>query len=400
MSALAGLKVVDLSHIMAGPACTLMLADMGAEVIKVEKSAGGDDSRRMAPPLIGDEAAAFLMMNRNKRGIALDLRTEGGKQVLRRLLAKADVVVENYRRGTLAKLGFDYESLRRDNPGLIYCAISGFGRSGPYADRGGFDLIAQAMSGIMSITGSSPEDPPVKCGPPLTDITAGLLATIGILAALRKREETGWGQMVETSLLEAGIIQTYWQSAMTFATGVAPGPLGSAHPLTAPYQAFPTSDGWIVVGGANQSNWLRLVEVLEAPELAKDPRFLDNEQRMAHRKELEEELNRRFRTRSCSDWLACLEKAGLPAGPVYDIKQMHEDPQVLAREMVVEVEHTKLGPVKTPGLPIKFSDTPGGPRRGAPLLGEHTHEILREHGFSAQEIEALIEAGAVLAAEA
>lgn len=400
MSALAGLKVVDLSHIMAGPACTLMLADMGAEVIKVEKSAGGDDSRRMAPPLIGDEAAAFLMMNRNKRGIALDLRTEGGKQVLRRLLAKADVVVENYRRGTLAKLGFDYESLRRDNPGLIYCAISGFGRSGPYADRGGFDLIAQAMSGIMSITGSSPEDPPVKCGPPLTDITAGLLATIGILAALRKREETGWGQMVETSLLEAGIIQTYWQSAMTFATGVAPGPLGSAHPLTAPYQAFPTSDGWIVVGGANQSNWLRLVEVLEAPELAKDPRFLDNEQRMAHRKELEEELNRRFRTRSCSDWLACLEKAGLPAGPVYDIKQMHEDPQVLAREMVVEVEHTKLGPVKTLGLPIKFSDTPGGPRRGAPLLGEHTHEILREHGFSAQEIEALIEAGAVLAAEA
>ena len=400
MSALAGLKVVDLSHIMAGPACTLMLADMGAEVIKVEKSAGGDDSRRMAPPLIGDEAAAFLMMNRNKRGIALDLRTDGGKQVLRRLLAKADVVVENYRRGTLAKLGFDYESLRRDNPGLIYCAISGFGRSGPYADRGGFDLIAQAMSGIMSITGSSPEDPPVKCGPPLTDITAGLLATIGILAALRKREETGWGQMVETSLLEAGIIQTYWQSAMTFATGVAPGPLGSAHPLTAPYQAFPTSDGWIVVGGANQSNWLRLVEVLEAPELAKDPRFLDNEQRMAHRKELEEELNRRFRTRSCSDWLACLEKAGLPAGPVYDIKQMHEDPQVLAREMVVEVEHTKLGPVKTLGLPIKFSDTPGGPRRGAPLLGEHTHEILREHGFSAQEIEALIEAGAVLAAEA
>lgn len=400
MSALAGLKVVDLSHIMAGPASTLMLADMGAEVIKVEKSAGGDDSRRMAPPLIGDEAAAFLMMNRNKRGIALDLRTEGGKQVLRRLLAKADVVVENYRRGTLAKLGFDYESLRRDNPGLIYCAISGFGRSGPYADRGGFDLIAQAMSGIMSITGSSPEDPPVKCGPPLTDITAGLLATIGILAALRKREETGWGQMVETSLLEAGIIQTYWQSAMTFATGVAPGPLGSAHPLTAPYQAFPTSDGWIVVGGANQSNWLRLVEVLEAPELAKDPRFLDNEQRMAHRKELEEELNRRFRTRSCSDWLACLEKAGLPAGPVYDIKQMHEDPQVLAREMVVEVEHTKLGPVKTLGLPIKFSDTPGGPRRGAPLLGEHTHEILREHGFSAQEIEALIEAGAVLAAEA
>ncbi|HLS68530.1 MAG TPA: CoA transferase [Kiloniellales bacterium] len=399
MTALKGLKVIDLSHIMAGPACTLLLADMGADVIKVEKIAGGDDSRRMAPPLIGEEAAAFLMMNRNKRSIALDLRTEPGKRILRRLLADADVVVENYRRQTLPRLGFDYESLRQDNPGLIYCAISGFGRTGPYADRGGFDLIAQAMSGIMSITGSSPEDPPVKCGPPLTDITAGLLAVIGILAALRKREESGQGQMVETSLLEAGIIQSYWQSAMAFATGEAPGPLGSAHPLTAPYQAFPTKDGWIVVGGANQTNWLRLVEVLEAPELAEDPRFVSNEHRMAHRHELEEELNNRFRTRSSGEWLVILEGAGLPAGPVYDIQQMHQDPQVLAREMVVEVEHSRLGPVKTLGFPIKFSDTPGGPTRGAPLLGEHSREILAEHGFSAGEVETMIEGGAVLAAD-
>jgi len=399
MTALKGLKVIDLSHIMAGPACTLLLADMGADVIKVEKIAGGDDSRRMAQPLIGEEAAAFLMMNRNKRSIALDLRTEPGKRILRRLLADADVVVENYRRQTLPRLGFDYESLRQDNPGLIYCAISGFGRTGPYADRGGFDLIAQAMSGIMSITGSSPEDPPVKCGPPLTDITAGLLAVIGILAALRKREESGQGQMVETSLLEAGIIQSYWQSAMAFATGEAPGPLGSAHPLTAPYQAFPTKDGWIVVGGANQTNWLRLVEVLEAPELAEDPRFVSNEHRMAHRHELEEELNNRFRTRSSGEWLVILEGAGLPAGPVYDIQQMHQDPQVLAREMVVEVEHSRLGPVKTLGFPIKFSDTPGGPTRGAPLLGEHSREILAEHGFSAGEVETMIEGGAVLAAD-
>lgn len=399
MTALAGIKVVDLTHIMAGPTCTLMLADMGAEVIKVEKIPGGDDSRRTVPPKVGEEAASFLMMNRNKRGIALDLRSEGGKEVLRRLLRDADVVVENYRRQTLPKLGFDYESLRRDNPRLIYCAISGFGRSGPYADRGGFDLVAQAMSGIMSVTGTSRDEPPVKCGPPLTDITAGLLAVIGILAALQSRERTGQGQMVETSLLEAGIIHTYWQSAMALATGESPGPMGSAHPLTAPYQAFQTADGWIVVGGANQNNWRRLTEVLEAPALAEDPRFRDNDGRMANLKQLEAELNARFRLRPSAAWLALLDAAGVPAGPVYDVAEMHRDPQVLAREMVVEVPHSTLGPVKTLGLPIKFSDTPGGPRRGAPLYGEHSRAVLAEQGFAPAEIEALIASGAVAASE-
>jgi len=400
MTALAGIKVVDLTHIMAGPTCTLMLADMGAEVVKVEKIPGGDDSRRTVPPKVGEEAASFLMMNRNKRGIALDLRSEGGKEVLRRLLRDADVVVENYRRQTLPKLGFDYESLRRDNPRLIYCAISGFGRTGPYADRGGFDLVAQAMSGIMSVTGTSRDAPPVKCGPPLTDITAGLLAVIGILAALQSRERTGRGQMVETSLLEAGIIHTYWQSAMALATGESPGPMGSAHPLTAPYQAFQTADGWIVVGGANQNNWRRLTEVLEAPALAEDQRFRDNDGRMANLKQLEAELNARFRLRPSAEWLARLDAAGVPAGPVYDVAEMHRDPQVLAREMVVEVAHSTLGPVRTLGLPIKFSDTPGGPRRGAPLYGEHSRAVLAEQGFAPAEIEALIASGAVAATEA
>ncbi|MDF2096460.1 CaiB/BaiF CoA transferase family protein [Aquibaculum arenosum] len=399
MTALKGLKVVDLTHIMAGPACTLMLADMGADVIKVEKIPGGDDTRRSIPPQIGDQAASFLMMNRNKRGIAVDLRSEGGKEVLRRLLKDADVVVENYRRQTLPKLGFDYEDLRKENPGLIYCAISGFGRTGPYADRGGFDLVAQAMSGIMSITGTSPDEPPVKCGPPLTDITAGLLAVIGILAALRNRETTGQGQMVETSLLEAGIIHTYWQSAMALATGEAPGPMGSAHPLSAPYQAFEARDGWIVVGGANQANWLRLVDVLEAPQLAEDPRFKTNADRMANLPALEAELNACFRQRDSAEWLELLDAAGVPSGPVNDVVQMHQDPQVLAREMVTEIPHTTLGSVKTLGLPIKFSDTPGGPRQGAPVLGEHTRDVLAEQGFTAEEIDRLVSEGAVIAAD-
>lgn len=395
MTALQGLKVIDLTHIMAGPTCTLMLADMGADVIKVEKLPGGDDTRRSIPPGIGDESAAFLMMNRSKRGMALDLRSEGGKRVLRRLLQDADVVVENYRRQTLPKLGFDYESLREENPGLIYCAISGFGRTGPYKDRGGFDLVAQAMSGIMSITGTRKGEPPVKCGPPLTDITAGLLAVIGILAALRSREQTGKGQMVETSLLEAGIIQTYWQSAITLATGEPPGPMGSAHPLNAPYQAFEASDGWLVVGGANETNWRRLIDLLGAPELADDPRFKTNADRMQNLKALEAALNEHFRKATTQEWLERLEEAGVPAGPVYEIDEMHRDPQVQAREMVVDVEHATLGAVKTLGLPIKLSDTPGGPRFAAPVYGQHTEEILREHGFSQAEIDALAQEGAI-----
>ena len=399
MTALAGLKVIDLTHIMAGPTCTLMLADMGADVIKVEKVPGGDDTRRSVPPTIGDESAAYMMMNRSKRGIALDLRQDPARAVLRRLLADADVLVENYRRETIEKLGFGYEAVSAINPAIIYCSISGFGSTGPYAGRGGFDLIAQAMSGIMSITGAGPGEPPVKCGPPLTDITAGLLAAMGILAALHHRSRTGEGQFVDTSLLEAGVMQTYWQSAMTLATGVAPGPLGSAHPLNAPYQAFETADGWIVVGGANQRAWQRLVEALGAPELADDPRFRENRDRMRNLDALVDALQPLFAKRSSEDWLARLEAAGVPAGPVNDIAQVHADPQVRARDMVVEVDHQTLGTVKTLGLPVKFSKTPGGPRFGAPVYGQHSREILEQHGFTSAEIGALIDAGAVVGGE-
>ena len=397
MGPLSGMKVIDLTHVMAGPTCTLMLADMGADVIKVEKVPDGDDTRRSVPPKIGEEAAAFMMMNRNKRGIALDLKKEGGRNVLQRLLAGADVVVENYRPGTMAKLGFDYEELRQANPGLIYCALSGFGRSGPYGHRGGFDLVAQAMSGLMSITGEGPGRAPVKCGAPVTDITCGILAAMGILAAYTHRLQTGQGQMVDTSLLEAGIVQTYWQSAIALATGEAPGPMGSAHPLNAPYQAFECADGWIVIGGSNQRNWLRTLEALDAGQLAEDPRFIDNAARMAHLKELEETLAPFFKPHKSADLLARFEAVGVPAGPVYDVLQMQADPQVLSREMVTTVQHLREGEVETIGLPVKFSETPGKVARGAPVYGQHSREVLKEAGFDDAGIDALIADGAVIA---
>src|SRR3984957_2841561 len=392
---LKGLKVIDLSHIMAGPACSMLLADMGADVIKVEKIPGGDDARRMVPPTVGEESAAFLIMNRNKRGIALNLKTGAGRGALARLLKNADVLIENYRRGTMEKMGFGYEALHQLNPKLIYCSISGFGRTGPYADRGGFDLVAQGMTGLMSITGERQGGPPMKAGAPVTDITAGILGCVGILAALHARESTGKGQMVDTSLFEAGITHTYWHSAICFATGKAPGPMGSAHPLNGPYQAFPASDGWFTVGAANQENWLRLLQALEMPELRDDPRFVNNGERMRNLSALTEVLTPIFQRRTVADWLQRLEAAGVPAGPVLDIAQMHADPQALAREMIVETTHPVAGPVKAIGLPIKFSDTPGGVRTAAPVMGEHTREVLLETGFSDAEIEQMTEQGAI-----
>jgi len=395
MGPLRELKVLDLSHVMAGPTCALMLADMGADVIKVEKIPGGDDVRKQVPPKVGDEPASFLMMNRNKRGLALDLKKPGGKRVLERLVRGADVLIENYAPGTKNKLGFGWDVLKGLNPALVYCTVTGFGGTGPYAHRRGFDLVAQAMSGIMSFTGEGPGRAPVKCGAPLTDITAGILAAMGVLAAYTHRLKTGQGQRVDTSLFEAGVVHTYWQSAIAFATGVAPAAMGSAHPLSAPYQAFETKDGWMVVGGANQANWLRLVEALEAPELLAEPRFKENRDRITNLALLERTLAPYFRKRKTEEWLAIFDAKGLPCGPVNDVKQMHDDPQAIAREMVIEVDHATLGKVKTLGTPLKFSDTPGGVRRGAPLFGQHSREVLAEFGFSGAEIDALFAEGAV-----
>lgn len=398
MGPLNGVRVVDLTHVLAGPTCTLMLADMGAEVIKVE-SPNGDDIRRN-PPNIGDQSAAFMMMNRNKRGISLDLKNSDGATVLRRLIGTADIVVENFGPGVMEKFGVGYEALRLDNPGLVYCSLSGFGRTGPYSGKRGFDLVAQAMSGIMSFTGESAGSPPTKCGPPISDITAGLLGAMGILAAYSHRLKTGEGQMVDTSLFEAALIQTYWQSAIALATGSAPRAMGSAHPLNAPYQAFKARDGWLVVGGANPRNWLRLVEALGAAELAEDPRFAENAGRMANLEALERELGSRFSKENVSHWLERFEAIGLPCGPVLDMLQALSDPQTIARNMVVELEHSSGQRNPALGLPVKFSKTPGDVRRAAPLLGEHSREVLTELGYTEGEISRLVQGGAVVASAA
>ena len=396
---LTGLKVVDLTHHLAGPTCGLMLADLGAEVIKIEKIPGGDDSRRSVPPRIGGESAAFMMMNRNKRGVAVDLKTEGGKRILRRLAADADILIENFRPGTLDRLGIGYETLRENNPKLIYGVISGFGTTGPYRGRGGFDLVAQGMSGLMSITGDASGTAPTKVGAPVTDITAGLLLTMGVLAALHERERTGEGQIVDTSLFEAGITHTFWQSAIAFATGVAPLAMGTRHPLNAPYQAFRTADSWMCIGAASQRNWGRLMTLLDKPDIAEDPRFADNAARMANTDALDEKLSAVFRTATTDEWLARFEEAGIPAGPINTITDMHADPQTAARNMIPEVTHPAAGTVKTLGPPVKFSRTPATVRLPAPLYGQHTREVLSRHGFSDAEIDAFLDEGAVTATD-
>ena len=397
MGPLQGVKVLELAQIMAGPTCGLMLADLGADVIKVERVPGGDDTRMMNRPSVRGESAAFMAMNRNKRGIALNLKQPAAQEALKRMVAQADVLTENYRKGTMEKLGMGYAALKALNPRLIYCSISGYGRTGPYADKGGYDLIAQGMSGLMSITGE-PGRAPAKSGAPVCDINAGLLAALGVVSAYIHRLKTGEGQLVDTSLFEAGIQQTYWQSAIYFATGEVPGPGGSAHHLSAPYQAFRAADGWLTIGGANQANWERMVRVLGAPDWLADPRFKTNADRMANLEALVAVMNTRLKTRPVAEWVRLLEAEGVPCGPINSIADMATDPQALARGMVVELDHPRAGATRTLGLPIKLSASPGKVTRPAPLLGEHTREVLAEFGFSASEIDALVRSGAAVSA--
>ncbi|WP_374992411.1 CaiB/BaiF CoA transferase family protein [Paraburkholderia sp. SARCC-3016] len=395
---LAGMRVIELAHIMSGPICGMMLADMGADVIKVEKIPGGDDCRRFAPIIDGGESASFMIVNRNKRGIALNLKTDGGKEVLRKMLASADVVTENYRGGTMEKLGMGYETLKLANPGLIYCAISGFGRSGPYAEKGGFDLIAQGMSGLMSMTGE-PGQAPIKAGSPVTDINAGILAALGISAAYANKQRTGLGQMVDTSLFEAGLQQMYWAFANYFADGTVLPKAGSANPTSAPYQAFRTRDGWINIGAANQSNYERLVGVLKIPDLERDERFATNAGRLKHREALVEILTARLVERTTADWLAAFDTIGLPSGPVLEVPDAVAHEQALARGMIVETQHPVAGKTRGIGLPIHFSDGCTRESRPAPLFGQHTAEVLREYGFDGARIRALKNEGAVIEME-
>ncbi len=392
---LAGVRVLELSQIMAGPTCGLMLADMGADVIKIEKLPKGDDSRGYQDPQINGVSAPFLILNRNKRGLGLDLKNPKGADVLKRMVAKADVLTENYRRGTMEKLGVGYDVLKTVNPGLIYAVVSGYGRTGPLADKGGFDLIAQGFGGLMSITGH-PGGPPAKTGNPVSDINAGILSCLGVLAALIERGKSGRGQIVDTSLMEAAMQQTYWQAAMFFATGVSAGPGGSAHPLTAPYQAFKTANGYLNIGGANQANWERVAETLGHPEWKTDPRFENNTIRLANREVLERLIEAELIHKTTAEWIAVFDKMGVPAGPVHTIEEALTHPQALAREMVVESVHPQAGLVKGVGFPVKFSEQPRTAATPAPGLGQHTVQVLREFGFRDDEITDLVSDKVVL----
>ncbi len=390
--ALQDIRVLDVTQVMAGPFCAMLLCDMGADVIKVESPAG-DSSRRMAGARGGD-SASFNAVNRGKRGVVIDLKAPGGPDVLRRLASDADVFVENYRPGVLGRLGLGPDALRARNPRLVYASISGYGQTGPAARRGGFDLVAQGVSGLMSVTGE-PDRPPVKVGVPLTDLGAGLFAVCGILAALHARERTGAGQYVDTALVDAGVALSVWEATELFSRGVVPGPLGSAHRMSAPYQAVRCADGHITLGAANDRIFRRLAELLGHPEWLEDARFAGDADRVANREALAARIEAVTARHPRRHWLERLEAHDIPCGPINDYREVMDDPQVRAREMVVETEHPTLGRLSTLGTPIKLSDTPLTPGRPAPLLGQHTDEVLAGAGYRQEEIAALRAAGVV-----
>lgn len=391
---LQGIRVIDFSQILAGPFCTMLLADMGADVVKVEKPNGGDDTRRYGPPFIEGESAAFLTLNRNKRSIVLDLKSEQGLGVVRRMLANADVMLHNFRPGVVERMGLGYADVSALNPAIVYCAVSGFGATGPYSQRAGFDLVAQGMSGLMSINGF-PDSPPAKVGVPMADLNTGMFCAYGVLTAYINRLATGKGQHVDASLLESGMAYTLYESATYFATGEVAGPLGSAHRMIAPYQAFATQDGYINIGAANQNNWERMCRAVGRDDLLDDARFASNPERMVNIQSLTPIMEETFRTQTTAHWVEILERAGVPCGPIYNIEQVYADPHVQSRDMAVELQHPKAGGIRNIGVAVKLSDTPGSVRTPAPLLGQHTDDVLTEFGYTDADIAALRQSGAL-----
>ncbi|HXH08569.1 MAG TPA: CoA transferase [Alphaproteobacteria bacterium] len=391
---LTDMTVVDLTRVLAGPYCTMLLGDMGAEVIKIERPDGGDDTRGFGPPYLNGESAMFLAINRNKKSLTLNLKHPDAKQVLTRLIGRADVLVENFRPGTMANLGFDYATVSRLNPRIIYCSISGFGLTGPYASRGGYDTIAQAMSGIMSATGH-PDMPPAKAGVPIADIGSGMFAAFGIVCAYVARQRTGQGQLVDTSLLDTSIALSAVESATFLAGGELPSPLGSTHRRNAPHGAFRVKDGYIAIAADSAHFWTRFCHILGLEALLDDRRFKTNADRVANKHLLQEIIEQVTVTRECRYWLEKLDAADIPCGPVNTYAEVFQDPHVQAREMLIEVWHPVAGPVQMAGINVKLSRTPGEVRLPAPTLGQHTAEILQTLGYNAQDIDNLKAAGAI-----
>lgn len=392
--ALRDLLVLDLTRILSGPFATMTLADLGADVVKIEQPGQGDDTRQWGPPFQGEEAAYFLSVNRNKRSLAVDLKSPEGLAAVRRLALKADVLVENFRPGTADRLGLGYEELSRENPGLVYASISGYGQTGPDSRRPGYDAIAQARSGIMSVTGEA-DGPPVRVGVSSSDLVAGMWATIGILAALHEKQRSGRGQWVDISLLDGSVSWLTYVASGYFASGEIPRRYGSAHPTIAPYQAFATADGFVMVAVGNDGLWRRFASALERDDLEADERFQTNPSRVAHRDVLIPLIEVTMLSRTTDEWVRVLDSAGVPVGPIQTVDQALSDPQVIARGMVAEVQHPTAGPMRVVGCPIRLTRTPASVRTAPPLLGQHTDDILSGLGLSGSEIAELREAGAV-----
>jgi len=394
LKVLDNIFVVDLSRVLSGPVCTMILADMGAEVIKVEPPPTGDDSRQWGPPFIGGTSTYFLSVNRNKKSLGLNLKTDEGRQVLWKLIERADVLLENFRPGVLEKLGFGYEAARQINPRIVYCSISGYGHTGPYRERPGYDVIAQAESGVMDLTGE-PDGPPVKLGTSLADIVTGLYAVQGILLAFLARHRTGRGQRIDVSLLDSMVSTLTYQALIYLTTGRSPKRLGTRHPSIVPYESFETKDGFVNIGVTNQKQWTNFCTALGFPNLATDPRFERMDARLANYNELRPIIDRALAPLSRAEVIRLLGDVGIPVGPINTVGEILEDPQIHAREMIVELTHPEYGPLRVLGIPLKLSETPGGVETAPPLFGEHNRDVLLKLGYTEDDVSNFARSGVI-----
>ena len=392
-SALDNVKVVDLTRTLAGPFCTMLLGDMGADVIKVEEPELGDETRSWTP-FWGDVSSQFLTFNRNKRSLSVNLKEQDGVDIVLGLAAKADVMVESFRTGSLDRMGLGYESVRQLNPNIIYCSVSGFGRTGPMAEMPGYDLIIQAYCGLMHLTGE-PDGMPLRVGFSLVDLFTGMTAYGSILTALLHRANTGQGQWIDTSLLDSGVATLSYHATGYMATGVEPHRMGSGHPSLVPYQSFATSDGYFILGCANQGLWERMCHAIGRADFLEDPRFTTNSDRVKHRGECVEALGDIFRSDTTEYWVKLITDAGIPCGPINQVSQVIDDPQVKSRDMVAEIPHPQVPDLRVPNSPLKLAATPPSLRRHPPMLGEHNEEILADAGFSPGRITEMQERGII-----